>query len=743
MKNKRSRFAPLSLVRRENYSSAEFRPIVFHPSRSPKKIRHAGRASKVWSCRLIILAAICIATTFSTSFAKTGISDRTFGSNGKIITSFGGSINPGSVLVQPDGKIVVCGTIGESYQPEARFVLARYEANGSPDLLFGNNGVVSTAIGALRECVLQPDGKIVAVGGYQRFQSWTVAVARYKANGSLDADFGGTGIITPQISGSDFATSVLAQPDGKLVVAGSSENGRLFIARFNPTGTFDARFAANGIFLSSSPYLLGEANKIIMQPDAKLVVATRQDGFARLTRFFSSGRIDTSFGSDGSISFGTGGYLSSIKIQPDGKLVVGENTNNQGPNYIIIKRFNTDGSNDTTFGSAGTVAIYSFMGREYETAALSDLAIQPNGRIVIAGYALYKVNSVFLYDFALARFNGDGTLDESFGRAGVTVSDFGGSDIASAVNIGSDGKIVVAGTNRSSQDFDLLVARYIGLDSVKCDFDGDGKSDISVYRPADGNWYLLRSATSTFSAVHFGTAEDQPVPADYDGDLKTDIAVYRPSTGVWYRINSSNSVVSTLSFGLSTDIPTPSDYDGDGRADMGVFRPSDGTWYRINSLNNQLSAVRFGLAGDRPVPGDYDGDGKADFAVWRTSTGTWYYDLSQTNSLKSERIDYYEGDRGVPSDFDGDGKSDTAFWRNANGNWYGLRSSTGSGIFAHWGAAGDFPVPADYDSDGKDDFAVWRPSTGSWWITLSSTGSTYNYNFGAAGDIPLQSAFVR
>lgn len=238
------------------------------------------------------------------------------------------------------------------------------------------------------------------------------------------------------------------------------------------------------------------------------------------------------------------------------------------------------------------------------------------------------------------------------------------------------------------------------------DFDGDGDTDFSIYRPSSGGWYIRDGNTFTW-----GLPEDIPVPADYDGDGDADGAVYRPSNGRWYIRG-----LSSFPWGAEGDIPMPCDYDGDGDADPTVFRPSTGRWY-IRSE----SSLTWGVSGDLPVPADYDGDGICEIAVFRPANGRWYI---------RGGADQYWGvseDIPVPGDYDGDGDTDLAVFRPSNGRWY----MYGEPSFS-WGLADDIPVSGDYDGDGGYDAVVFRPSNGRWYVRGGSSVS-----WGMAGDYPL------
>jgi hypothetical protein len=285
-------------------------------------------------------------------------------------------------------------------------------------------------------------------------------------------------------------------------------------------------------------------------------------------------------------------------------------------------------------------------------------------------------------------------------------------------------------TTPESLDVRVELNRAI-INGAAFDFDGDNKSDLAVFRPENGVWYLNQS-TQGFRAIGWGMSTDKIVPAKFNPDRTTDLAVFRD--GVWYVYNSFGGNPITVQFGQAGDIPVPADYDGDGAAEMAVYRPSNGTWYLWNWISQRFSAVQFGIAPDKPIPADYDGDGKTDLAVFRN--GTWYIQRSQ---LGFTGIAFGQAtDKPLPADYDGDGKADVAVFRPSDGTWYLQRSQLGfTGI--QFGLESDLPVPADYDGDGKTDVAVFR--AGTWYLQRSQAGFT-GVAFGAATDKPLPNAFI-
>ncbi len=278
----------------------------------------------------------------------------------------------------------------------------------------------------------------------------------------------------------------------------------------------------------------------------------------------------------------------------------------------------------------------------------------------------------------------------------------------------------------------------------RADFDGDGRTDISVYRPSEGNWYLNRS-TAGFGAIHWGGAPgDVLIPGDYDGDGKADFAIWRPSNDPaladFYILNSNGFTVSGYSHGLTTDIPVVGDYDGDGKADIVVFRPSTGIWYLFETTTQTTRAAQFGSTGDVPISMDYNGDGKADLAVYRPSSNTWY--IAKPTGVPAQNFNSVQfgvaGDILVPADYDGDNKDDVAVFRPSNGTWYILRSTDGGVSYIQFGASGDIPVPGDYDGDGKNDVAVYR--AGMWYVNRSTAGFSATA-FGLATDTAIPARY--
>ncbi|MBV9209660.1 MAG: VCBS repeat-containing protein, partial [Acidobacteria bacterium] len=282
----------------------------------------------------------------------------------------------------------------------------------------------------------------------------------------------------------------------------------------------------------------------------------------------------------------------------------------------------------------------------------------------------------------------------------------------------SDDELHTLGALKGS-DFEVVQAPAHLL-MPQSDFDGDGKTDLAVFRPSSGNWFTQSSSNGAIVQQQFGVSTDKLAPGDYDGDGLTDTGVFRD--GAWFMLQSSDGALRAEQFGTSGDAPVASDFDGDGKTDLAVFR--QGVWYIRQSSNNTLRVNSFGLNTDAPVPADYDGDGVSDIAVFRASSGTWYIRQSSNNTLRAQTFGA-GGDAPVAGDYDGDGKADLAIFRPSNGTWYILNSQSGALRAQAFGLNTDKPAPGDYDGDFKFDLAIFRPSSGGWYI-FNSYSNTLN-----------------
>ena len=292
------------------------------------------------------------------------------------------------------------------------------------------------------------------------------------------------------------------------------------------------------------------------------------------------------------------------------------------------------------------------------------------------------------------------------------------------------------------------------------DFDGDHQTDLAVFRPGTGYWYILSTADyRMYTSVQWGAPTDVRVPADYDGDGIADIAVWRPeelfgsASGLWFIMSSRAGFrASPVSqWGTAGDVPVPGDYDGDHQADLAVWRPSTGTWFVKTAASGFTSSwfVQYGALGDIPVPADYDGDGTTDLAVWRPSTGEWIWRQSRDlASVVYQFGDAPSGDVPMPGDYDGDRKADLAVWRGPSGMWLirqsGLGFSDASIRLTQWGdaASGDQPLVGDFDGDGLADPTVYR--AGLWYVKTSRSGYTswIAQAWGTATDVPVADRYV-
>ena len=271
------------------------------------------------------------------------------------------------------------------------------------------------------------------------------------------------------------------------------------------------------------------------------------------------------------------------------------------------------------------------------------------------------------------------------------------------------------------------------------DFDGDGKTDLSIFRPSAGEWWYLKSSNGGNYAAQFGQSTDKIAPGDFTGDGKTDIAFFRPSTGSWFVLRSEDASFYSYPFGANGDVPVVGDFDSDNKADTAVFRPSSATWFIRKSSDGAAIIQQFGQTGDVPVVADYDGDNKTDIAIYRVSSGEWWINRSTLGIIAFQFGN--ATDKPVPGDYTGDGKADVAIFRPSTGEWFVLRSENQSFYSFPFGTNGDIPSVGDYDGDGKIDATIFRPSNQTWFSERTTAG-TLIQSFGQTGDTPVPSAFV-
>jgi uncharacterized delta-60 repeat protein len=442
------------------------------------------RARFVSRLSLILAGILALAIVASTPItAAPGDLDPTFDGDGRVTTNFLPVDEARGVAIQADGKIVaagvaICPPCLAPFTPHL-FALARYNRDGSLDLTFDGDGTVITDFDAREDeafaVAIQADGKIVAAGSAFGPDAQDFALARYNPDGSLDTTFDGDGMVTSDFAGgNDRARAVAIQSDGKIVAAGvafssaclpcnGAPTDNFGLARYNPDGSSDLTFGFGGRQVTNfASYGRDEARGVAIQTDGKIVAAgvaicdpcvptVILHDFA-LARYNPEGTLDTTFGGDGTVTtaFEIQDEAWGTALQRDGKIVAaGHATLSSGARLFALARYATDGSLDPAFDGDGKVTTQ--FAEDDEARAVT---IQRDGKIVAAGFTfLFSGQS----DFALARYNTDGSLDTIFSGDGLVTTDFGfANDQAFAVALQGDGKIVAAGV----ADGDFALARY-------------------------------------------------------------------------------------------------------------------------------------------------------------------------------------------------------------------------------------------------------------------------------------------
>ena len=559
-------------------------------------------------------------------FNANGGLDTTFGGTGRVSASAGVTFK--AVAVQADGKLVGAGSL-EVNPFEYLMAIARFNANGTPDTSFGGgDGLVTTSLGnSINQAdgvSIQPDGKIIAAGSTGNVNDRALAIVRYLPGGGLDTAFGTLGKVQfPSLSGSDtYAHAVLVESDGSIVAAGERIRdffSDMLVTRFDEFGDPDTKgFGIGGsVIMPAGNSAYEGATAVALQSNGRIVTA----GFANngyrsdfaLARFSSNGTTDNTFNGVGSVvtSLGTDdGVALSVAVQPDGKILAGGyyayDPSNARDAFALV-RYLADGSLDTTFNGTGKVT--TVVGSGGDGRAMG-MALQPDGRIVLAGYGRDSK-----YGFVLARYNANGSLDTTFGGAftGKVTTVFGTlDDRARAVVLQPDGKIIAAGHTETAGGIRFAVARYLANGTLDTTFNGSGKVTVpagvtnevavSVALQADGR-ILLGGSTGSLSEVvrltpagavdaSFGTAGKltfvgRPITSivpDPNGGILLVADNYR-----MLRLNDNG----TLDTGYGTAGSTTVPYAVDATALAGVIQP-DGRLVVVGSVDDG-AGYGFGL----------------------------------------------------------------------------------------------------------------------------------------------------
>ncbi len=413
-------------------------------------------------------------------FAQAGTLDQSFGNGGKVITKLSatdfGEIS--SIALQQDGKIVATGYSFNAVTSKYYLKTLRYKTSGVLDSSFGNNGIVTTAISLVDEdatsIVVQANGKIL-VTGYAMLASYDFVIIRYKPNGNLDSSFGLNGIVIKDLGDDEYANTMALQADGKILIAGSASNGNnqdFTVLRYDTNGTIDNTFGSSGKVMI--PMATGTEDipiSMLVQPDGKIVLG----GFSfntttfinkiSIARISATGVLDNTFGSSGKILSSlnaAGDMVFSIALQSDGKILA-TGSSDRTTSDILLLRYTASGLPDNTFGTSGVV--YTGFGNKADQGI--SVAVQANGKIWVSGTTDSNAT-----DFALLRYNANGTLDNGFGNGGKVVTNISGDDNLNTMRVQADGKIILGGGNGT----DLIMARYNGDPAM---IDG-GLSNLNV-----------------------------------------------------------------------------------------------------------------------------------------------------------------------------------------------------------------------------------------------------------------------
>jgi sugar lactone lactonase YvrE len=527
------------------------------------------------------------------------------------------------------------------------------------------------------------------------------------------------------------------------------------IRRITPSGAVSTLAGSPGMFGSvdggGSDARFNDPHGIAVDSAGVLYVA--ESGNHTVRRITPAGIVTTIAGSAGMRGSADGtGRVARFDSPADVALDAAGNVFVADAGNSTIRKITVAGVVTTLAGTAGMCGAVDGVGTGAQFCGPSGLALDLTGNVYVtdAGSTIRRISPA-------------GVVSTLGGRAGTTGIVDGDANLALfnhpvGIAAAGAGKLYVADSENDSVRLGTTATT-----TSPADFDGDGRSDVTVFRPSTGQWFVRRSSQGygLSDLYAWGLPGDLPIAGDMDGDGLDDLIVYRPSTGQWLvRYSSQNfdpAASGSFQWGLPGDVPLALDLDGDGRLDITVYRPSTSEWLaRYSSRGYDAGAAgayQWGLPGDTPLPGDFDGDGLSDLVVYRPATGQWFISFS-SRSYSADTSAVYQwglsGDVPLVADFDGDGRIDLTVYRPSTSQWlicYSTQNySLATAVTYQWGLTGDVPLVLDLDGDGRSELTVFRPGTGEWLMRYSSLGfqaaAAGVYQWGLPGDVPLPTVFV-
>jgi uncharacterized delta-60 repeat protein len=643
-----------------------------------------------------------------------------FDGDGIATTAIGTGHDPvRAMALQSDGKIVVAGYsyIGTNYD----FGVVRFNVDGGLDTTFGGDGTVTTAMGASNDfgtaVAIQPDGKIL-VAGYATMGTMDFAVARFNSDGSLDTTFDGDGRLTTNVgTGDDYAFAIALQSDGKILVAGFATVSNLDVAvvRYNADGSLDATFDGDGRVTTAVGSLDDRGWAIAVQPNGRILVAgfidngTNND-FAVL-RYNANGSLDATFDGDGKVTTAVGSAgdtAYAIALQSDGKIVVAGYSSNGSNDDFAVVRYNSDGSLDSSFSGDGKVTTAIGTGTDQGWG----VALQPDDKIVVAGRSHNGTNN----DFAVVRYNSDGSLDGTFDGDGKVTTAIGtGADEGYAVALPPDGKIVVAGQTINGTAYDFAVVRYNWDSSLD-----NSCTPPPTYTPTAT---ATDTSTSTDTPTASNTPTDTPTPSNTPTDTptpsNTPTDTPTPSNTPTETPTPSNTPTDTLTpSNTPTDTQTPSNTPTDTPTDTPTETqtpsntatdtptPSNTPTDTSTPSNTPTATQACGFDVDGKATTDISGYGDTGEAVVLQPDGKIVIvGLASDGSLDDVAGVRYNADGSLDTTFSGDGRVTTPIGSSSDGAFAIALQPDGKIVAAglsRQGATEDFAL-VRYSTDGSLD----------------------------------------